>query len=226
MSPREIFRRVSAADKARARRTAINKPNMHGTNQFFAAIEKGNLDLVRKLVDEGADIGARTTEQNRVSSFMVNMPYAVGATPLHAACLLGHDDIVGFLLEKGADPNATDSADQTPMDYALIGFAFSQGELERRENSYFMTQNRLQKASAKLHDFEMVVGLIEARGGHERMFEMPPALKLSPTQGHADDDAADHAVKRAFNDDDAAPAQTPSPSSAAAPRTPKPPRLP
>ncbi|MBI1214793.1 MAG: hypothetical protein GC185_03115 [Alphaproteobacteria bacterium] len=186
MSAREIFKRASAADKARARKEAINKPNMHGTNRFFAAIEKGNLPLVRKLVEEGADIHARTTQQGVMSSFMANIPYAVGATPLHAACLAGNPEIVEFLLQQGAQPNAKDSADQSPMDYAIISFGFWQADLERREQSRFTTQNQLQKSAGKLHDFEMVVAQMQAKGGKSSMFEMPDALRLNPVQAHRD----------------------------------------
>jgi len=55
---------------------------------LLSASEKGDLTLVRRWLDEGADI---------------NIVDAAGATPLIHASLAGHVEVVRFLLDSGAD---------------------------------------------------------------------------------------------------------------------------
>lgn len=58
-----------------------------------AAAHAGSVEIVRLLLDRGADIGV-TDEY--------------GQTPLHHAACQGHEAVVALLLRKGADPNSED----------------------------------------------------------------------------------------------------------------------
>jgi ankyrin repeat protein len=60
-------------------------------------------DLVRMLLDAGADPNARS---------------ASGGTPLHTAGFTGNVPVTETLLAGGADPQATDAKGLTPLDYA------------------------------------------------------------------------------------------------------------
>lgn len=60
------------------------------TPLLFAARE-GDLDLIRLLVERGADIHATSS---------------LGVDALVVACVRGHVEVAKFLLERGADPNA------------------------------------------------------------------------------------------------------------------------
>ena len=95
-SPAEAF--VSAArdgdlaamQKLLARGVDVNaKDNSGGTALYWASFD--HLDIVRALLDRGADVNADT--------------------PLVVASFGGHLDIVRALLDKGADVNAKDSRD-------------------------------------------------------------------------------------------------------------------
>ncbi len=72
---------------------------------LHAAVRSGNIEEVRRLLDEGRD------------------PNALGArrqTPLHAAAGMGHVAIAQLLLERGADVNAIGPNGVTPL-HAAVG---------------------------------------------------------------------------------------------------------
>ncbi|KAH9320643.1 hypothetical protein KI387_015282 [Taxus chinensis] len=75
-------------------------PNPHeiddrGWTPLHIGARKGDLKLVRRLLDEGADVN--------VVSFGPKSP---GATPLHLAAIGGHLKVMDELLERGANIDA------------------------------------------------------------------------------------------------------------------------
>ena len=74
--------------------------------QFFQAVESGDVDQVRALLDAHADLA-----QARDSD---------GATALHHAAFHGHRQLVTLLCASGADMNARDGRfDATPSGWAI-----------------------------------------------------------------------------------------------------------
>lgn len=69
----------------------------------LAAAAHGNTDLVRELLDTGANAGVSSGN---------------GYTPLHRAAQHGHLDVVRLLLERGADARPTANGGVTPIDLA------------------------------------------------------------------------------------------------------------
>ncbi|XP_032082417.1 2-5A-dependent ribonuclease [Thamnophis elegans] len=65
-----------------------------------SAVKKGDLKLVRQLLEDGADINAKVEG---------------GWTPLHSAVQRNSEEIVNFLLENGADPLARKDNGATPF---------------------------------------------------------------------------------------------------------------
>jgi len=69
------------------------------------AVEAGQIETVRVLLDAGVDIEASKRD---------------GVTPLHAAVRGGYIDIAALLLTEGANPNPTDQRGATPLHYAAL----------------------------------------------------------------------------------------------------------
>ena len=64
------------------------------------ASERGHLDIVKCLIEKGADVNAKDEDEE---------------TALHLASEEGHLEIVQYLIEKGADINAKDCYGQTAL---------------------------------------------------------------------------------------------------------------
>lgn len=75
-------------------------------DSLTSAVDRGDLDRVRELVTEGADVGARDSR---------------GQTPLYVAADNGRREIAELLLGEGASPNAPDGTlpGSTPLTNAI-----------------------------------------------------------------------------------------------------------
>ncbi|XP_054715321.1 tonsoku-like protein [Uloborus diversus] len=82
--------KTDASRRRRRTKKCIVKVNEVGETPLHQACIKGNLNMVKKLIDTGHPINARD---------------ACGWTPLHEACNHGWYDIVEYLIDKGADIN-------------------------------------------------------------------------------------------------------------------------
>ena len=76
------------------------------TTTLHNAAWRGDLELVRFLVENGADIDAKDVD---------------GETPLHWAARQGHLAVVQYLVEQRADVNATNDHGTTPRALAAQG---------------------------------------------------------------------------------------------------------
>src|SRR6185312_7554172 len=80
-------------------------PSPDGFTALHYAAFFGSPDAVRALVSAGADLEARSTNQE----------FAPEATPLHSAAAAGRMDNAEALLEAGANPNARQHGGFTPL---------------------------------------------------------------------------------------------------------------
>ena len=84
----------------------VNARDERNCTPLHFAVNRGNLELTRILLDKGADIAARDTD---------------GDSPLHWAAIYAGPDVVDLLISRGADVNAANTNGQTVLDYALRG---------------------------------------------------------------------------------------------------------
>lgn len=84
-----------------------------GSGAIVMAAEEGKMEMVKMLLDEGADINEIGIEHPTDPRFKDDMGSA-----LHRAVEGGHEAMVTFLLERGADVSLRDPIGRTPADLA------------------------------------------------------------------------------------------------------------
>ncbi|TGL88781.1 hypothetical protein EHQ68_09090 [Leptospira congkakensis] len=93
-----------------------DKEGKFGLTPLHYAAEYGHLDLVKKLIEKGADVNA---ESGTFSEFGAKEGYQ---TPLHLAVKYGHIEVAKYLISKGADINA-----RTYRHYTIMTIAWKKG---------------------------------------------------------------------------------------------------
>ena len=82
----------------------IDKRDEKGLTPLHYACQKGSRDIVRLLIENGADV---TMETN------------TSVTPLHLAVMSGNKEIIKMLADAGADVNATDKEGRNSLMYGI-----------------------------------------------------------------------------------------------------------
>jgi hypothetical protein len=111
----KLFAAVTHEDKPGVQRlleqgTDPNEKAHMGWTPLHEAVYVGEVEICRLLLDHGADVNARTGNNQKGSS--------VDWTPLFMAVSYGKEDIVAELLRYGAEVNITDQRGVTPMQLA------------------------------------------------------------------------------------------------------------
>jgi beta-lactamase regulating signal transducer with metallopeptidase domain len=91
---------ANASDRRDSKQVAVTSSLTQDGTPLILAVRRGNLELVKKLLEEGADI---------------NLSSPGDGNPLINACLYGKEQIALFLIDKGADVNALVEGDETPL---------------------------------------------------------------------------------------------------------------
>jgi len=88
-------------------RTKIDEKNEHGSTFIHIAVDNGNIEVLKYLVSQGAN---------------VNVKDNYGKTPLQAAVNKNNLEMVEYLISHGADVNVKDYFSRSPLhDAAIIG---------------------------------------------------------------------------------------------------------
>ena len=102
-----------------------NDPNEdagpEGAYPLHLAALKGNKEIVRILLDNGARIDLKATNKDE-------------ATPLAWAAFFGQKDVVTLLIESGAPINVLDANHSTPLDAVVFVWKLSQDYEEKAKH--------------------------------------------------------------------------------------------
>ena len=75
------------------------------------------LYVLRVLVENGADVNAKTIPGKETGGFMRDVR-TKGETPLHRAAAYGDEAMIGYLIEKGAKREVRDANGDSPLSWA------------------------------------------------------------------------------------------------------------
>lgn len=132
----EIERHIKPDFAPEGNEASIEKKN----KELFDAVSNSDMEKVKALLDEGADVNANFTGKGTVlhgaalngKSDLVELLIRrgaevdaredkFGATPLHLAAYFGHKKVVQILLLAGSNVYMKDKEGDTPLDNALAG---------------------------------------------------------------------------------------------------------
>jgi ankyrin repeat protein len=108
---KEFIKAAKSGNADRLRALLENDPNLiravdsDGSTALHCATWKGHQDVVKFLLDAGADVNAHNNNEHW------------GTTPLHAAAHANQAAIAQMLIESGADVKARDKEGRTPLDH-------------------------------------------------------------------------------------------------------------
>src|ERR1039457_266339 len=79
---------------------AVHKPDTYGSTALINAAVVGNIEVVRDLIERGADVNGHDTQGN---------------FPLYAAVIGEHSEVVELLIERGANVNEGKAVNAFPQ---------------------------------------------------------------------------------------------------------------
>ncbi|XP_011944670.1 PREDICTED: putative ankyrin repeat domain-containing protein 31 isoform X6 [Cercocebus atys] len=130
----------------------INKRNARGESRLHLAARKGNLSLVKALIESGAD---------------VNLNDNAGWTPLHEASNEGSIDIILELLKAGAKVNCANIDGTLPLHDAVANNHLKAAEILLQNGANPNQKDQKQKSALDEADDEKMKELLKSYGAIE-----------------------------------------------------------
>ena len=142
------------------------------TGEFWPAVVDGNLESVKKRIEDGQDLGKQHPQfgvtplslatlygRAEVANLLIESGADVNArnrdmnTALHAAAFLGHPKIFKRLIEAGADPQTKNFEGKTPLDSLYVDMGATKWvmglmKIEREEKDILDGRQRIHETYA------------------------------------------------------------------------------
>lgn len=123
-------------DLMKQNQEVINQTNENGFSPLILACYRGNVEVVKFLIENVKDVNYKSQEGTALAGLSVkynkdlvmlllkrnadpNIPDATGSTPLFWAVKFGNKELIELLLKHKADKSIKDSMGITPFEYAL-----------------------------------------------------------------------------------------------------------
>ena len=135
-------------------------------NSLHKAAAAGDIEQVKKLISEGANIDAKDKQ---------------GRTPLHNAAANGRMEVAELLIEKGANVNALHNSGGTPLHVAVNGGHKEIVELLITKGADINVKNRAGSTplnNAMNRGYTEIVELLRAHGAQEDSLPEDPVVLL------------------------------------------------
>ncbi|XP_063479202.1 ankyrin repeat domain-containing protein 31 isoform X7 [Symphalangus syndactylus] len=143
---------ISHKPGIRMKTGGINKRNARGESQLHLAARRGNLSLVKALIESGAD---------------VNLNDNAGWTPLHEASNEGSIDIIVELLKAGAKVNCENIDGILPLHDAVANNHLKAAEILLQNGANPNQKDQKQKSALDEADDEKMKELLRSYGAIE-----------------------------------------------------------
>ena len=147
--------------------------NSEVESTLIQAAKKGNVELVKSALDNGANVNAKDAD---------------GWTALHQSALYGPKEVVELLIAKGADINAKERDRWAPLDQAAYNGHIEIAELLISKGADVNTKNNMEMSPlhhASIKGHKEIVQLLISRGA-----DVNAKVALGPKQGLTSLDAA------------------------------------
>ncbi|XP_053520447.1 ankyrin repeat domain-containing protein 31 [Artibeus jamaicensis] len=147
---RQNFLKASCSQEMKT--AGINKRNAKGESRLHLAARRGNLSLVKVLIESGAD---------------VNLKDNAGCTPLHKASHEGSNDIIVELLKAGANVTCENLDGILPLHAAVANNHLQAAEILLQHGSNPNQQSQKQRTALDEADNEKMKELLKSYGAIE-----------------------------------------------------------
>ena len=122
LSAASQYGRIDIVNKLINMGAKVDDQDEYGSTPLHYACFKKNIDVIKALLDAGADINKKAMKPFvRLAGIGTDKYTGTHETPLHNACAKGNLEVVKYLVSRGAILDAVDKYGKTPINRCMEG---------------------------------------------------------------------------------------------------------